>query len=83
MTSQTQIAKVSKTIVATHETRMLPKINPEAIFAYTITRSISDLKLFNVVAVNKKGDILCTITTDAIFDDASFMVESLNTALVK
>ncbi len=57
------------------------KIINKDIFAYTLRRSFADNMLFNVVAVDKKGESICTVEVDLSFDDAANKVEELNMEL--
>ena len=48
------------------------------VHAYTITRSLTSFQLFNVVAVDPKGELLATVAVDMNFEDAAIMTEALN-----
>ena len=48
------------------------------VHAYTITRSPTSFQKFNVVAVDRKGELLATVQVDLDFEDAAMMVEALN-----
>ena len=48
------------------------------VHAYTITRSPTSFQKFNVVAVDRKGELLATVAVDMDFEDAAFMTETLN-----
>ena len=48
------------------------------VHAYTITRSPTSFQKFNVVAVDRKGELLATFPVDLDFEDAVMMVEALN-----
>ena len=48
------------------------------VHAYTITRSPTSFQKFNVVAVDRKGELLATVQVDLDFEDAAIMVEALN-----
>ena len=48
------------------------------VHAYTITRSPTSFQKFNVVAVDRKGELLATVAVDMDFEDAAFMTEALN-----
>jgi len=48
------------------------------VHAYTITRSPTSFQKFNVVAVDRKGELLATVQVDLDFEDAAMMVETLN-----
>jgi len=54
------------------------KIVNKQIYAYTLTRSFSDFTLVNVVAVDKKGEILAVVEADMSFEEGADMVEALN-----
>lgn len=71
----TQVAKVKKST----ETDI--KIINKEIFAYTLRRSFASNTLFNVVAVDKKGEYISVVETDLSFDDAADKVEELNMEL--
>ena len=49
-----------------------------SVHAYTITRSPTSFQRFNVVAVDKRGELLATVKVDLEFEDAAMMVEVLN-----
>lgn len=48
------------------------------VHAYTITRSPTSFQKFNVVAVDRKRELLATVAVDMDFEDAAFMTEALN-----
>jgi len=48
------------------------------VHAYTITRSPTSFQKFNVVAVDRKGELLATVQVDLDFENAALMVEILN-----
>ena len=48
------------------------------VHAYTVTRSPTSFQRFNVVAVDKRGELLATVKVDLEFEDAAMMVEVLN-----
>ena len=48
------------------------------VHTYTITRSPTSFQKFNVVAVDRKGELLATVAVDMDFEDAAFMTEALN-----
>ena len=48
------------------------------VHAYTITRSPTSFQKFNVVAVDRKGELLATVAVEMDFEDAAFMTEALN-----
>ncbi len=48
------------------------------VHAYTITRSPTSFQKFNVVAVDRKGELPATVAVDMDFEDAAFMTEALN-----
>lgn len=52
--------------------------NTMYVHAYTITRSLTSFQLFNVVAVDRKGELLATVAVDMNFEDAAIMTEALN-----
>lgn len=64
-------AQSSKSIQATQSDTLY-------IHAYTITRSPTSFQKFNVVAVDKRGELLATVQVDLEFEDAAMMVETLN-----
>jgi len=68
-------AQSSKSIQATQS-------NTLYVHAYTITRSPTSFQKFNVVAVDRKGDLLATVQVDLDFEDAAMMVETLNGDIV-
>ena len=58
-----------------------PKLNSirvEDVAGYRIIRSFFNKTLFNVHAVNVKGDLLVCVSADIDFDTASALVETLN-----
>ena len=53
--------------------------NTRHIHTYTITRSPTSFQKFNVVAVDRKGELPATVVAvDMDFEDAAFMTEALN-----
>lgn len=52
--------------------------NTMYVHAYSITRSPTSFQKFNVVAVDRKGELLATVAVDMDFEDAAFMTEALN-----
>lgn len=58
----------------------VPSTQPDTMYvhAYTITRSPTSFQKFNVVAVDRKGELLATVQVDLDFEDAAIMVEALN-----
>jgi hypothetical protein len=57
------------------------KIINKQIYAYTLTRSFSDFTLVNVIAVDKKGELLAVVEADVSFEQGADMVEALNSEL--
>ena len=55
-----------------------PQLDTRHIHTYTITRSPTSFQKFNVVAVDRKGELLATVAVDMDFEDAAFMTEALN-----
>ena len=57
-----------------------PQLDTLYVHTYTITRSPTSFQKFNVVAVDRKGELLATvaIAVDMDFEDAAFMTEALN-----
>ena len=56
----------------------LDSIRVEDVAGYRIIRSFFNKTLFNVHAVNAKGDLLVCVSADMDFDTASALVETLN-----
>jgi hypothetical protein len=54
------------------------QLNKSSVHAFTITRSPTSFQKFNVVAVDRKGELLATVQVDLDFEDAAMMVEALN-----
>ena len=54
------------------------QLDTRTIHAYTITRSPTSFQKFNVVAVDRKGELLATVQIDLDLEDAAMMVETLN-----
>ena len=52
-----------------------------AIYAFTLHRSFISKQLVNVVAVDKKGELLATVRPNLTFDEGADMVELLNSTL--
>lgn len=48
------------------------------VHAYTIMRSLTSFQRFNVVAVDRRGELLATVLVDLEFEDAATAVETLN-----
>ena len=55
-----------------------PQLDTRHIHTYTITRSPTSFQKFNVVVVDRKGELLATVAVDMDFEDAAFMTEALN-----
>ena len=55
-----------------------PQLDTRHIHAYTSTRSPTSFQKFNVVAVDRKGELPATVAVDMDFEDAAFMTEALN-----
>ena len=55
-----------------------PQLDTRHIHTYTITRSPTSFQKFNVVAVDRKGELLATFPVDLDFEDAVMMVDALN-----
>ena len=66
--------------VQSSQARQAPQLDTRHIHAYTITRSPTSFQKFNVVAVDRKGELLPTVVVavDMDFEDAAFMTEALN-----
>ena len=64
--------------VQSSQARQAPQLDTRHIHAYTITRSPTSFQKFNVVAVDRKGELLATVQVDLDFEDAVMMVEALN-----
>lgn len=81
----TQVAKVKKSTETVDVSKGFGyfdiKIINKEIFAYTLRRSFASNTLFNVVAVDKKGEYISVVETDLSFDDAADKVEELNMEL--
>jgi hypothetical protein len=54
------------------------KIINKKIYAHTLVRSIADRTLVNVVAVDKKGELITVVEVDLSFEEGAEMVEALN-----
>lgn len=54
------------------------KIVNKQIYAHTLVRSFANRTLVNVVAVDKKGELLATVAVDLSFEEGAEMVEALN-----
>lgn len=57
------------------------KIINKQIYAHTLVRSFADRTLVNVVAVDKKGELVTTVEVDLSFEEGADMVEALNASL--
>lgn len=57
------------------------KIVNKKIYAHTLLRSFSDRQLVNVVAVDKKGELITVVEVDLSFEEGADMVEALNASL--
>lgn len=64
--------------VQSSQARQAPQLDTRHIHTYTITRSPTSFQKFNVVAVDRKGELLATVAVDMDFEDAAFMTEALN-----
>ena len=58
-----------------------PIDNNATIGSFTLRRSIASNQLVNVVAVDKKNNVLAVVQTDLSFNDGMDMVNILNTDL--
>lgn len=58
--------------------RNTEEINPKDIAGYRLVRSFFNNKLFNVFAVNDKDDLLVCMKSDINFEEASYIVETMN-----
>jgi len=56
-------------------------IDPRNIHEYALNRSPASFRLFNVVALDKKGKVLVVLRNDLEFDAGSEMVETLNASM--
>jgi len=56
-------------------------IDPRNIQEYTLKRSPASFRLFNVVALDKKGKVLVVLRADLEFDAGAEMVETLNLSM--
>ena len=54
------------------------EINPADIAGYRLVRSFFNNKLFNVFAVNDKDELLVCMKSDMDFEEASYLVETVN-----
>lgn len=54
------------------------KIINKKIYAHTLVRSLADRTLVNVVAVDKKGELITVVEVDLSFEEGADMVEALN-----
>ena len=54
------------------------KIINKQIYAHTLVRSFADRTLVNVVAVDKKGELIATVAVDLSFEEGADMVEAMN-----
>lgn len=54
------------------------KIINKKIYAHTLVRSFSDQTLVNVVAVDKKRELITVVEVDLSFEEGAGMVEALN-----
>jgi len=57
------------------------KIINKQIYAHTLVRSLADRTLVNVVAVDKKGELITVVEVDLSFEEGAEMVEALNIEL--
>lgn len=56
----------------------LPSISEDEVAGFTIKRSLEDISLFDVFAVDKEGNMLYCAEVDLDFDTASACVEAAN-----
>jgi len=56
-------------------------IDPRNIHEYALKRSPESYRLFNVVALDRKGKVLVVLRADLEFDAGSEMVETLNASM--
>ena len=65
--------------VQSSQAHQAPQLDTRRIHAYTITRSPTSFQKFNVVAVDRKGELpAIVVAVDMDFEDAAFMTEALN-----
>ena len=64
--------------VQSSQAHQAPQLDTRHIHTYTITRSPTSFQKFNVVAGDRKGELLATVAVDMDFEDAAFMTEALN-----
>lgn len=72
---------MTKVATVKSSTQTNTKIINKEIFAYTLRRSILSKQLMNVVAVDKKGELLAVVEVDLPFDSAVEIVDTLNADL--
>jgi len=56
-------------------------IDPRNIHEYALKRSPASFRLFNVVALDKKGKVLVVLRNGLEFDTGAEMVETLNASM--
>ena len=61
-----------------HNLEETTEINPADIAGYHLVRSFFNNKLFNVFAVNDKDELLVCMKADMDFEEASYLVETMN-----
>lgn len=61
-----------------HNLEETTEINPKDIAGYRLVRSFFNNKLFNVFAVNDKDELLVCMKSDMDFEEASYLVETMN-----
>jgi len=61
-----------------HNLEETTEINPADIAGYRLVRSFFNNKLFNVFAVNDKDELLVCMKSDMDFEEASYLVETMN-----
>ena len=61
-----------------HNLEETTEINPKDIAGYRLVRSFFNNKLFNVFAVNDKDALLVCMKSDMDFEEASYLVETMN-----
>ncbi len=60
------------------QTEEIQNINPEDIAGYRLVRSFFNNKLFSVFAMSHSGERLVCVSCDKDFEEASYLVETLN-----
>ena len=80
---KTMVKQAVKQTVKPKASTDKPIASKRKIYAYNLMRSVSSLRLFNVVGLDKNGELLAVVDVDLEFDDAVSLLDKLNESFKK